>query len=33
MIVNKGWDLVEMRNLHMSLEDVFIKLITKETAQ
>ena len=33
MIVNKGWDLVEMRTLHMSLEDVFIKLITKEAAQ
>jgi len=33
VIVNKGWDLVEMRSLHMSLEDVFIKLITKEEAQ
>jgi len=30
VIVNKGWDLVEMRSLHMSLEDVFIKLVTKE---
>ena len=33
VIVNKGWDLVEMRSLHMSLEDVFIKLITKEETQ
>jgi ABC-2 type transport system ATP-binding protein len=33
VIVNRGWDLVEMRSLHMSLEDVFIKLITKEEAQ
>lgn len=32
MIINKGWDLVEMRAVHMSLEDVFIKLVTKEQA-
>ncbi len=32
MIVNKGWDLVEMRSVHMSLEDVFIKLVTREQA-
>jgi ABC-2 type transport system ATP-binding protein len=32
MIINKGWDLVEMRSLHMSLEDVFIKLVTREQA-
>jgi ABC-2 type transport system ATP-binding protein len=30
MIINKGWDLMEMRSMHMSLEDVFIKLVTKE---
>jgi len=30
MIINKGWELEEMRSLHMSLEDVFIKLVTKE---
>ncbi len=30
VIVNRGWDLVEMRSMHMSLEDVFIKLVTKE---
>jgi len=33
VIVNKGWDLVEMRSMQMSLEDVFIKLVTKEEAQ
>lgn len=32
MIINKGWDLVEMRSMHMSLEDVFIKLVTREQA-
>ena len=32
MIFNKGWDLVEMRSVHMSLEDVFIKLVTREQA-
>ncbi len=32
MIINKGWDLVEMRSVHMSLEDVFIKLVTREQA-
>ena len=30
MIINKGWDLMEMRSMHMSLEDVFIKMVTKE---
>ena len=29
-IVGKGWDLLEMRSLGMSLEDIFLKLTTKE---
>ncbi|NIR14287.1 MAG: ATP-binding cassette domain-containing protein [Desulfobacterales bacterium] len=29
-IVNEGWELAEMRSLEMSLEDVFIKLVTRE---
>jgi ABC-2 type transport system ATP-binding protein len=33
LVVNKDWDLVEMRSLHMSLEDVFIKLTTREETQ
>ncbi len=33
LIVGKDWDLVEMRSLHLSLEDVFIKLIRKEESQ
>ncbi|MBT4161181.1 MAG: ATP-binding cassette domain-containing protein [Gammaproteobacteria bacterium] len=30
LIAEKGWDLMEMRNLSASLEDVFIKLVTRE---
>lgn len=30
VIVKKGWDLLEMRPVEMSLEDIFIKLVTKE---
>jgi len=29
-IVTKGWGLLEMRTQEMSLEDIFIKLVTKE---
>ncbi|MBF0368453.1 MAG: ATP-binding cassette domain-containing protein [Magnetococcales bacterium] len=29
-IINKGWDLIEMRADKMSLEEVFIKLVTQE---
>lgn len=33
IIVNRDWDLIEMRPMQMSLEDVFIKLVTKEEVQ
>ena len=29
-IVSQGWGLLELRGISMSLEDVFINLITKE---
>ena len=32
MIERKRWDLVEMRTMEASLEDVFIKLVTREEA-
>ncbi|MCF6210288.1 MAG: ABC transporter ATP-binding protein [Gammaproteobacteria bacterium] len=31
VIDTNGWDLIEMRPMEMSLEDVFIKLVTKES--
>ena len=30
VIVNNGWDLHEMKSTEMSLEDIFIKLVTRE---
>ncbi|MFV2081898.1 MAG: ABC transporter ATP-binding protein [bacterium] len=30
VIVKRNWDLLEMRSLDISLEDVFIKMVTKE---
>lgn len=30
VIVNKGWALIELRPQEMSLEDIFVKLVTKE---
>jgi gliding motility-associated transport system ATP-binding protein len=30
-ILGKGWDLLELRSIHVSLEDVFIDLVTEET--
>jgi ABC-2 type transport system ATP-binding protein len=30
VIVNKGWGLLEQKQLEMSLEDIFVKLVTKE---
>ncbi len=30
VMVNNGWDLVEMKTQELSLEDIFIRLITKE---
>jgi ABC-2 type transport system ATP-binding protein len=30
-VLGKGWDLLEMRAIHVSLEDVFIDLVTEET--
>ena len=30
MIVQKGWGLLEQKPLQMSLEDIFVKLVTKE---
>jgi len=30
MVVGKGWKLLEMKSVEMSLEDVFVKLVTKE---
>ena len=29
-VVSQGWGLLELRGISMSLEDVFINLITKE---
>lgn len=29
-VVERGWDLLELRSLHASLEDVFIDLVTEE---
>lgn len=29
-IINKGWALLELRSHEMSLEDIFVKLVTKE---
>jgi ABC-2 type transport system ATP-binding protein len=29
-VVARGWDLLELKSVHLSLEDVFIKLTTKE---
>jgi ABC-2 type transport system ATP-binding protein len=31
-VVGKGWDLLELRSLDMSLEDIFLQLTTDETA-
>lgn len=33
LIVNKGWKLLEMKTVEMSLEDVFVKLVTSEPGQ
>jgi ABC-2 type transport system ATP-binding protein len=32
-IVGKGWDLLELRPIHVSLEDVFIDLVTEEAEE
>ena len=32
-VVGKGWDLLELRPIHVSLEDVFIDLVTEETEE
>ena len=32
MIEKNRWELVEMRTLEVSLEDIFIKMVTKEEA-
>ncbi len=32
-VFEKGWDLLELRNIQVSLEDVFIDLITEETEE
>jgi len=31
MVIEKGWGLIELKNLQMSLEEVFLKLTTEET--
>jgi ABC-2 type transport system ATP-binding protein len=31
-VVSQGWGLLELRSVSMSLEDVFINLVTKESA-
>ena len=31
-VVGKGWDLTELKTATMSLEDVFLKLTTREDA-
>jgi len=30
VIIQKGWGLLEQRPLQMSLEEIFVKLVTKE---
>ncbi len=30
-VLEQGWDLLELRLLHVSLEDVFIDLVTEES--
>jgi ABC-2 type transport system ATP-binding protein len=32
-VLGKGWDLLELRPVHVSLEDVFIDLVTEETVE
>jgi ABC-2 type transport system ATP-binding protein len=32
-VLEKGWDLTELRQIHLSLEDVFIDLVTEETKE
>ncbi len=32
-VLGKGWDLLELRPIHVSLEDVFIDLVTEETEE
>ena len=32
VVVHEGWGLLELRGVSMSLEDVFINLVTKEEA-
>ena len=32
-VMERGWDLLELRSLHLSLEDVFIDLITEENEE
>jgi hypothetical protein len=31
-VVNGGWGLLELRAIEMSLEDIFLKLTSEETA-
>ena len=31
-VVNRGWGLLELRPMRMSLEDIFLELTTEETA-
>ena len=32
-VLEKGWDLLELRSIQASLEDVFIDLVTEETVE
>lgn len=32
-VLDKGWDLTELRPIHLSLEDVFIDLVTEESPE
>ncbi len=32
-VLKKGWDLLELRSIHASLEDVFIDLVTEESGE
>jgi ABC-2 type transport system ATP-binding protein len=32
-VLGKGWDLLELRSIHASLEDVFIDLVTEESGE
>jgi len=32
-VLEQGWDLLELKTIHASLEDVFIDLVTEESQE